>query len=134
MINHKYLDELNLSNDDKWFLDDTCWAHDERIQEWKKEKEEYGFNSRETWELETAFYLWLYERLRMYLDCAVVDLNYHTYKYRRGQYSQLEMIQQILNRIRFRFSKDFDCYNKEDLKYVSEIGKIWSLIMREMWW
>lgn len=133
---HKYLDELNLCPDNIWFMDGGSLSNDSRIPVWRKEREEYGFDSRETWDLRSVFYIWLYERLRMYIDYAskIVNLNYYHFTYKDKEYTQREMIELILDRIRFFYSEEFDDLNEEHVNKTSEIEEVWAMIVHAMWW
>ena len=71
-MNHKYLDDILPKG--KTPYDFEC--DDEiRNQKWEKEREQYGFDERETWNLDFTFFCWLYERLRKYKEVSPVDLN-----------------------------------------------------------
>ena len=61
-MNRKYLDDIGIT--DRW---DTWGLGDEEaVKEHQKQQSVYGFDARETFSLDHAFYLWLYERLMMY--------------------------------------------------------------------
>lgn len=130
-MGHKYLEELQTYQGPRWGI-----KQDSRMEEWDKEKEIYGFDSTETWALDTSFYLWLYEHLRMYLDKAseIVNLHFHTFWFKGHAYYQDELIEEMLDRLRFYFSEAYDEYNEEDYTYVSEILEIWATILPAMWW
>ena len=135
-MSHKYLEELALSDDARFFLDDS-WEHNtERREKWAAEREKYGFDSRETWGLREAFYLWLYERLRMFTDCAagIIRLDYHTFEYKGQSYKQSEIIDMMLERIRLYFSPNFSESSEEHAGKVNEIAELWSLVLPVMWW
>ncbi len=136
LSNHKYLQELNLSKDNLWMYDDSQYPDDKRIPVWEKEREEYGFDSRETWDLRFAFYLWLYERLRMYLDRSskIINLDYYTFEHKGKEYTQRTLVEDILQHIRFFFSEEFNDGNLEHCNYVREIEELWMLLTPVMWW
>lgn len=52
----------------------------ENTAKWEKECSEYGFDSRETWNLDIVMIEKLYERLKLYMEVSIVDLDYHTIK------------------------------------------------------
>lgn len=131
-MGHKYLDELDYYNPiEKWGGPD-----DKRSPIWEKERELYGFDSRETWDLDYVLYLWLYEHLRMYMARAgeVVDLTYHKFTYKGNEYTQAQLINMMLERLWYRFTEDYDEWNEEDAAYVKEIGEIWAVVLPAMWW
>lgn len=130
-MGHKYLEELETYQGPYWGL-----VNDNRESQWVKEKETYGFDSTETWNLDSSFYLWLYEHLRMYMDKAseIVNLHFHTFWFKGHAYYQDELIEEMLTRLRFYFSDEYDEFNEEHYAYVSEIVEIWGLILPAMWW
>ena len=110
--------------------------NDERVSKWKQEKEIYGFDSTETWDLAEAFYAWLYEHLRMYQDKAgkIVNLHYHKFEWRDKEYYQDEIIDMILERLHFRFSDEYNSFIAEQNLYINEIGELWAIVLPAMWW
>jgi hypothetical protein len=130
-MGHKYLEELETYDGPYWGM-----KNDEREQRWKEEEKDYGFSSTDTWSLDSAFYLWLYEHLRMYQEVAseVVDLHYHKFIYEGEEYYQDELIEMMLERIRFVFTEEYDEWNIDHWAYVSEIGEIWAIVLPAMWW
>ena len=130
-MGHKYLDELELYAGPNWGL-----KEDEREEKWNEEERIYGFDSTETWSLDSAFYLWLYERLRMYVDIAadVINLHFHKFTFKGHEFYQDELIDMMLERIKFAFSEEYDEWNENDAAYVNEIGEIWAVVLPAMWW
>jgi len=130
-MGHKYLEELETYDGPYWGM-----KNDEREQRWKEEEKDYGFPSTDTWSLDSAFYLWLYEHLRMYQEIAskVVNLHYHKFIYEGEEYYQDELIEMMLERIRFVFTEEYDEWNIDHWAYVSEIGEIWAIVLPAMWW
>lgn len=136
-MGHKYLEDIGVTaNRELWWLDNASYPNDKRIDQWKKEREVYGFDDRETWELQFAFYFWLYERLMMYVEHAgtIVNLEYHTFEYEGKEYNQKQLIDLILERLRFCFSPEFDEYNEKHVEIVSSIAKLWAIVLPVMWW
>ena len=43
-------------------------------------------NKKDVWNLDNAFYEWLYEGLKRYIKSAFVDLNYRKFEYEGKQY------------------------------------------------
>ena len=130
-MGHKYLEELEVYQGPRWGI-----KQDPRIDEWNKEKEIYGFDSTETWALDTSFYLWLYEHLRMYMDKAsnFVNLRFHTFVFDGKDYYQEDIINEMLKRLRFYFSEEYDEFNEEHYTYVAQIVEMWGLVLPAMWW
>ena len=130
-MGHLYLEELETYSGDYWGL-----KNDPRETEWAQERKIYGFDNTETWSLDTSFYLWLYEHLRMFQDIGgqTVNLHYHKFIYKNEEFYQDELIDMMLERIRFVFTKEYDEWNIDHWAYVSEIGEIWAIVLPAMWW
>lgn len=62
-MRNKFLEDIGLEDYGVMFCDDS---DDERQQEWKQERKEWGFDSREVWNLDITFAEWLYSRLKMF--------------------------------------------------------------------
>lgn len=130
-MNHKYLEELNLPADSGHFYQFEPAFYSERLQ---KEKETYGFDSRETIDMDVTFMLWLYEHLRMYVDTAkdIVNLGYpNRCEYEGKKYTQLELIKKMLDGIKRYFAAEND---KEAYAELREVANIWAYILPFMWW
>ena len=131
-MGRKYLDDIG--EDYSW-----VWKPEgsERDELFEKEREIYGFDSRETWSLDHVFYMWLYERLKMYKEYAgeIVDLNYHKFDFKEKEYTQLELINMMIERLESYFKKeDLFVSSEEEYESVKEIGEIWALVLPAMWW
>jgi hypothetical protein len=59
---------------------DWDWQHPNKKQ--KKQRKKYGFDSRECYNLDTTFELWLYAHLKMYLHDASKLINLDDIKYK----------------------------------------------------
>lgn len=133
---HKYLDDAGITDNNRpWKFGKE---DDERAQLWNEEREIYGFDSRETWCLFETFYLWLYERLKMFKDYCAIDTGYHKFDYNGCEYTQEQLIDMMLERIELYFSDTYDEYNpridSELYERVHEIEKIWAVVLPAMWW
>lgn len=145
-MGRKYLDDIG--EDYSW-----VWKPEgsERDETFEKEREIYGFDNRETWSLDTVFYMWLYERLKMFVEIGgqVVDLNFHKFNFKGKEYTQLELINMMIERLEYYFNEDardskIDEYRKQGMGIVEadnkayepikEIGEIWALVLPAMWW
>lgn len=135
-MSRKYLEELHSKTV-------TNYCHllenkeDDREAIWEKERQIYGFDNRETWSLDFTFYLWLYERLMMYKEIGgqVINLSYHRFfKYKNKEYTQLELIDEMLTRLRFCFSEEYNEWDEDHYEYVHEIEAIWAVVLPAMWW
>lgn len=131
-MGRKYLDDIG--EDYSW-----VWKPEgsERDELFEKEREIYGFDSRETWSLDYVFYMWLYERLKMYIEYAgeIVNLNFHKFVYKEKEYTQFELINTMIERLESYFKKeDLFVSSEEEYEPIKEIGEIWALVLPAMWW
>ena len=122
---HHYLKEIQKN---KPFFREFPWKF-----RWWRQKIKYGFDDRETYGLDYTFYLWAYERLRMYVDRAdnIVDLNYHEIEYDGKTWTERGLIMELLRQIEDFSRTDFDPWEKQN--YL-EIGKIWAVLLPYLWW
>lgn len=127
-MNRKYLDDIGVTN-----RPDTWNKNDSRQEVWKAQRELYGFDERETWNLNYTFNLWLYERLKMYKEYADIDLDYHKFEYEGIEYTQNQMIDMILERLRTSFEPEFDDCNEEDYNYIVDTIKMFYIIYGSLW-
>ena len=131
-MGRKYLDDIG--EDYSWVWEPEGSERDELFE---KEREIYGFDSRETWSLDYVFYMWLYERLKMYIEYAgeIVNLNFHKFVYKEKEYTQLELINMMIERLESYFKKeDLFVSSEEEYESIKEIGEIWALVLPAMWW
>ena len=83
-VAHKYLNELGINSDETCIYNTIARETEEennRQDYFDKERQEYGFDSRETWALNYTLISWLYSHLKMYLDVGgqVVNLKYYKF-------------------------------------------------------
>ena len=71
-----YLAELGLSPAYVVVPDteDVEIAGKDRLKKYRKERKRYGFDTRETWNLDATASIWLYERLRAFEDATICDM------------------------------------------------------------
>ena len=74
---NKYLEDLNLTTDR--YGTNYCTAADTKHDQWRKEKLVYGFDNRETWNMDLTMVEWLYSHLKMYFEVSIVDVDYMHY-------------------------------------------------------
>lgn len=122
-MERKYLDDLSLTD-----RPDLWNPNDGRKDEWKQQRDIYGFDEREIWSMDLTFLCWLYERLKFYKDCASFDLSYHQIDYRGVIYTQGELIDEMIKLL----ENYFNAPNKYD-KEVNEVAFMWATIMPLMW-
>lgn len=134
-MGHQFLKEANLP---KPFFEEK--TKDKRSKSWKQDKKKYNVDPREVWDLDTTFYYWLYEHLKMYLMKAepVVDLMYHKFTYNNQDYTQLELIDWMIHNLEYMLSDKINsCLKNQEAKYkekAKEVAEIWALILPSMWY
>ena len=126
----KYLDDLGLKVNQ--YGTNFTANNDSRKKIWSKERKEYGFDSRETWNLDKIFVEWIYTRLMMYKEYANIDMNYHKVLYKDEEMTQ----EQIINRILEISKEALLSYPDEELWHenIKEICDLWKEILPFMWW
>ena len=85
-----------------------------RNQKWEKEREECGFDERETWNLDFTFFCWLYERLKKYKEVSPVDLTCKIIKVNNEEKNLEEWVNLMISN-----SKDLilaNIYSEENVK------------------
>ena len=132
----KYLDDLGIPINEYGtnFMEDT----DPRAESWAKEREEYGFDNRETWNLNSIFIEWIYTRVLMYKEYSIVNLDYHKFPYKNSKITQGEAIDKILELAKeILLLRDY-LWDEEKEKIVynnqREICDLWKEILPAMWW
>lgn len=132
MQRNKYLDQLGISINK--YGTNFCNDSDDRRQKlWKEQREIYGFDSRECWNLDRSFIEWLYSHLMMYTDQACIDMDIHKIEFSGATYTQKEAINYILERLKaFLAAEGFD--NDDIADDVYEAIKMWAEIFQLMWW
>lgn len=125
---HKYLDEIISPTE---IVQNICLP-DKRENEWEEQRAEYGFDERETWCMDVAFFQWLYERLRMYKEIGgeVVNLDFHKFDVNGNEMTQLQIIDRMLELLPWQIKKD--TWDQPD--YGDEICNLWRIVCPAMWW
>ena len=126
---HKYLE--NILPKGKSPYDFEC--DDEiRNQKWEKEREQYGFDERETWNLDFTFFCWLYERLKRYKEINCVDLSCKIVKVNDEEKTLEEWIDIMINNAESLILIDMISEEKIDLaEFTIEIFK---QTIFYLWW
>ena len=127
-VHCKYLDELGipLKKQHTNFCDKT----DDRWNRWKKQRKKYGFDDRETWNLDQMFVEWIYTRFKMYKEIGgkIVDLSYHKFQYKDREVTQEQAIDIIIEACKnYLLEIETEILSPEIYKLLGEI-------MPAMWW
>ena len=130
-MKRKYLDQANIPNEsrpDKW------WGNASHKKKWKKQREKYGFDQRETYSMDTTFYCWLLEHLMMYKDVNDVNLDECQIQYNDQELTLSECIDRMIEGCRIALTnREYGYYS--DLKAkVDDVIKIWAVTIHAIWW
>lgn len=80
-MSHKYLNAIGVkSNEPCVFNTLDIDNGKERQKRFDKERETYGFDSRETWSMDYTLATWLYEHLAWYRDNAPIDMTFYKFE------------------------------------------------------
>lgn len=110
---------------------------DHRIPMWKEQREVYGFDERETWDLRDDSLAWLYERIKMYIDVCNVDIDFAGFSFKGKKMTQREVMNKICEDIKLYFDAKYSGDASkwiESAPYLQEIGTLWGLVLPAMWW
>lgn len=98
-----------------------------------------GWSDDETWNLDYEFIKWVNTRFKKYKELAgkYVDLEFHKFKYKRKEYTQLELIDKVIELTDGLIESDYwnvdlTTVNIEEIK--NEIFDIFKLIFWTMGW
>ena len=111
------------------------WSLNKEESLFSFERAKYGFDSRETYSLDHTFYIWLYERLKRYVEIAknVINLEFHEIEYNGVMHTQLGWINIIFERIEFLYSEEYE-ETDENVCYTNEIASIFAVLLPYLWW
>lgn len=135
IIKRKYIDELGIKYTETpqgWNTDNN----DSRLPYWHEQREEWGFDERETWDLTYAFELWLYERLNVYDEINIVDTKstLHQFEYKGNMLNFQDCIDRMLEGLKIKLTND-EWYNDEIIKEkVDDVLPIFLLCYNCLWW
>ena len=100
---------------------------------WSKKKK----ISRECWNLNYSFIVWLKEHLPIYVKEAskMVDLEYHKFNFRGEEYTQLQLINRMIELVNYltEDEKYFD-WDPVPVEKTEELLEIFKLTFPSLWW
>ena len=99
-----------------------------------------GWSDDETWNLDWEFFRWVNSRFKKYKEKAIdtVDLEYYKFKYKRKEYTQLQLIDRVIGLTDEMLTDEYwdliytDAERLE--KNKDEVFDIFKLIYGVMWW
>ncbi len=144
---HKYLNDIGIESDDISIFN-TCHKDESgRDKKFKKQRSKYGFDARETWNLDYTLITWLYSHLLMFLEQGgqIVDFksDLHKFKIQTCQgdkiaEQEVTLYDAIKQAIAYfeTYLKDDNAFINDDLKYAyAQLGlNIVSIIFSALWW
>lgn len=93
--------------------------------------------SRECWNLNYEFIVWLKQHLPVYVEEAgeIVDLEYHKFNYRGKEYTQLQLINKMIELVNYLTGNEryFDC-DQVPVEKTEELLEIFTLTFPSLWW
>jgi hypothetical protein len=104
---------------------------------WHKEREKYGFDSRETWDIGWSLELFLYERLCLFKKVNNVDLAFHKYNYKGSVITLEECLDRLIEGLALDITLEEDGDKRKDSRVAQSISDIFPLLqlcLRDLWW
>lgn len=135
MENHKIL--LDLGFDELSIVQNMVGDDDPRNNEWKVEREKYGFDERETWNMDETFIQWLLERLIRYKEISTSDLKWHQHKHKGKLINKGQAIDRMVFLCINLHKHGKECgIESEKLysQYWEELCFLWMTWGRNLWW
>lgn len=129
---NKYLDKLGISIRD--YGTNFIESRDERASRWLKQQKEYGFDDRETWNLDTIFVEWLYSHFMMYKEVTIADLSYFKFTYGKKEITQGEAIDIICGMCEDYLTAEFLEKDQHREIFSKKTMKLLGALMPYMWW
>ena len=131
---HQYLEDvMPLKKCGVNFMDNK----DDRYPVWMLQRKLYGFDVRETWNLDVIFCEWLYEHVMAYKEVTIVNMDNPTFEIGPKKYTMREAIDELLRCLKYLIKHEY-AYDKSVLekynKRFRRAMKIWMEICPAMWW
>lgn len=130
-MKRKYLDQANIPNEsrpDKWGKGTV------RDKKWKKQREKYGFDERDTYSMDTTFYCWLLEHLMMYNEVNNLDLGKCLIKYNEQELTLQECINRMIDGCLIALTNSNYEFDSELKSKVDDVVNIWAVTIHTIWW
>lgn len=121
---HKFLDEINVDFN-------IIEEDDDRQEKFAQEKQQFGFASWETWNLDQTMVQLLYERVKLFEEVTVTDLAYSSIEFEGKEYTTEEAVGLLLSLCEQYFN-DPDC--NDGIESMRRIWRLWAELSPSMWW
>ena len=93
--------------------------------------------SKECWNLDYELVKWLNEHLKVYKEEAskIVDLEFYKFEYKRKKYTQLEILNRLIEITDILLSTDyFDCDISKTNNLKNEMYDLLKEVHWQLWW
>ncbi len=134
-INRTFIDELGIKFEDTpqgW-----CSTSEEacsREEMWQRQRDEWGFDERETWSLDYTFKLWLYERLKVYNEINTVDTTYNKFKFNGELITLQDCLDRMINGLEKVLKYREDTSHGPGKDTMDDVLNIFTLCFGGLWW
>ena len=121
-----YEKEIGVDPNKYWWKE---MGDDNRQSQWKLEKQKYGFDERETWDLDRVFLTWIYPRLKMFREVN----NCHPAKMTMEEWNKIldEMIEGFGCSLKDNHATADDSVISEKLQ---KSLKLFAEYFNDLWW
>jgi hypothetical protein len=112
--------------------ENTPWGwlpNDQRQKTWEKEREEFGFDDREMWNLDTTICELLYPRLKYFKENGIVFVD-EPFKYENESMTVEQALDKILKSLEMYIKDEKDNY---DSKQIQSAFKLLGFILPMLW-
>ena len=154
--NHYYLNKIGIDSNSTSVFNSTDKRNGistGRTARFREQRKTYGFDEKETWNLNYTYITWLYSHLKFYLDYACVDLTFYKFKvpilterkkrkkedsfYKEvtKELTQEDAIKLVLEYMEFYLSENYSF--EEEVKQIEKVKcalKIVAEIFPALWW
>ena len=96
-----------------------------------------GWSDDETWNLNYEFILWLNSRFKKYREKAIkiVDLEYYRFEYKNNVYTQLQVIDRIIELTDYIINNDYYKIMWSDIEHLEAMkNEIFDLFKNVIWY
>lgn len=126
-----YLDKAGMPVQD--YKTNFTFVDDSRREHWREQREKYGFDEREIWNLDSQFLQWTYSRCMFFLEHELygdVDIPFEGEKYKQEEFLYM-LTDELLFCIENRYSSEVSMM--EVTERMIRVGHMWAEVMPAMW-
>ena len=132
MSKHYYLEQAGIDFNEQY---PTFPEGDSREKEWKKQRNKYGFDERDTWNLNNVLMMFIFERVSMFNEFNCVDTNFHEAEYCGEEITFQNAIDRIIEGSKLYLEKDiYDILTDEEDKKINDVLPLFNLFLGCFWW